>query len=70
MTKKMWHGTWPAKCDICGRDLAETGRFYDAKSLRGPWGLFCPICFIRHCFGIGTGRGQVYDSATRVKIAG
>ena len=69
MTKK-WLGTWPASCGICevGLDCAET--FYDARTERGPWGLLCPECFRAHGVGLGTGKGQEYDTETLIKIGG
>lgn len=68
--KKMWRGTWPGYCDICHTDLTAATYFYDAATKYGPWALVCPECFINHCFGLGTGRGQKYDSKTLEKVGG
>ena len=62
-------------CDICKQEATEVGpRFYDCKTMLGPWGLLCVKCFPVHGVGLGTGRGQVYgqvySSKTRRKIGG
>lgn len=68
---RKWLGTWPANCDTCGTNLADTEWFADAKSSSGPWGLFCPACHKRYCSGkFGTGLGQKYDSKTLLKLEG
>jgi hypothetical protein len=68
---KQWLGTWPAKCDECKRDLSIMSCFYDARTISGHWGLFCPKCFATVTMGkCGTGYGQCYDSKTLVKLEG
>jgi hypothetical protein len=68
--RRKWLGTWPAYCDFCGADLSQLKVFYDAKSRRGLWGLFCHQCYDIGCYGLGTGKGQKYDSKTLVKLEG
>lgn len=67
---KRWNGTWPAKCDICKRPLNEKPFFFDGATGGGPWALMCPSCHAFYGVGLGTGRGQKYDSKTREKVAG
>lgn len=67
---KRWLGSWPANCDQCATDLTKEKYFCDARTRRGPWGLFCPECFEWLCDGLGIGRGQKYDSKTLEKIGG
>lgn len=71
MSKK-WFGTWPANCDYCTQPLKETpdGVFYDCKTRLGPWALLCSVCFEAIGCGLGTGKGQKYDSHTREKLEG
>jgi hypothetical protein len=58
-------------CDFCGRDCRDVGKtFIDGKTDRGPWGLMCSNCGIFHSVGLGTGRGQRYDSKTLEKVEG
>lgn len=69
MTKK-WRGTWPAECDICYTTLSEQEYFVDGHTIFGPWALMCPGCHITKGYGLGTGRGQKYDSKTLEKLEG
>jgi len=41
---------------------------YDAATKRGPWGYVCEACFKEHCWGLGTGRGQMLITAEEVKV--
>lgn len=70
MTKK-WIGRPPTECDICGQNLDETDYFVDGR-LFGvtSWAIMCPKCFERYGLGLGTGRGQVYDTETLEKLEG
>ena len=68
--EKKWLGTWPADCNLCNTDLSKTGTFFDAKVKGRGWALLCPICFAIYGVGIGTGRGQEYDSETLKKLHG
>jgi len=67
---KSWMGSWPAECDICNQQLADELTFVDGKTIHGPWALMCEGCHKLQGVGIGTGRGQRYDSKTREKIEG
>jgi hypothetical protein len=55
---KYWLSPVPTKCDLCHGPVA--GRFYDAKTALGPWGIVCPHCFKASGHSLGTGRGQEY----------
>lgn len=75
--EKKWRGTWPAECDICmyfndgvKTDLRNVPYFVDGATRQGPWALMCPECHAMHGVGLGTGRGQKYDSKTLVKLEG
>ena len=69
-TVKKWRGTWPAKCDICEKDLEEQEIFIDGVTQYGPWALMCQECHSCVGNGIGSGRGQAYSSATLLKLEG
>ena len=60
--------TPPAKCDIC-RESLEGKEFVDGKTRMGPWGVMCRDCHKEHGWGLGLGRGQLYDK-DGVKIGG
>lgn len=53
-----WIGPHPENCESCKRPI--TNRFYDAKTVYGPWAFLCPACFARIGVGLGIGRGQHY----------
>ena len=57
--RKYWHGSSPARCDLCGGPT--DGEFVDGK-LRsgGMWGILCLPCHSEHGVGLGTGFGQKY----------
>lgn len=59
--RKQWLGS-VTRCDICGDHFThEVGeQIYDARSPKGPWGLFCKDCFDRHDMSLGLGCGQEY----------
>lgn len=66
---KMWRGSKPVKCDLCGRPFEH--EFVDGFVVRlGSWGLLCIDCHRTHGCGFGTGRGQRYDLKTLVKLEG
>jgi hypothetical protein len=69
MTKK-WLGSWPTKCDICKVNLANEPKFIDGRTQEGPWALMCLLCYRLHGVGLGTGKGQKYDSKTLEKVEG
>lgn len=42
-------------CDVCERLPA----FYDTKTVHGPWGYLCKVCYQIHGVGrLGVGYGQ------------
>lgn len=55
-------------CDVCGRTVGTT--FVDGKTRHGPWANMCESCHKVHGVGIGTGKGQRYETATMRKIDG
>jgi len=68
---KRWMGTWPANCDICGNSLTSPNLYFiDGRTKDGPWALMCTQCHYMHGVGLGTGRGQKYDSKTLIKLEG
>lgn len=68
--KKQWFGTWPAKCDLCKKELKDEKKFIDGRTWFGPWALMCIVCFASEGVGLGTGKGQMYDSKTLEKVGG
>ena len=64
---KKWIGPKPVKCDICSGSV-EHG-WVDGKTRFGPWGIMCKSCHLTHGAGLGTGRGQQYDSEGK-KVGG
>jgi len=67
--RKKWFGSKPDACDVCGRK--PTPYFVDGR-LAGAhtWALMCPECFKALGVGLGTGKGQKYDSKTLEKLEG
>lgn len=66
-------GEWLSEvgnCDLCGTDLNEEEFFVDGRTIMGPWGLLCVECHGHRGVGLGTGKGQKYDSKTKVKVEG
>ena len=55
---KIWMGSTPTSCDLCGCAIDE--QFVDGKTVMGPWGMLCLKCHREHGVGLGTGRGQRY----------
>lgn len=54
------HSNPPDSCDTCDTPIKD--KFYDAKTVMGPWANMCPSCFNLGP-GIGklsTGFGQEY----------
>lgn len=71
MEKKKWLGSWPASCDICTLPLDKVEYFVDGRVTGGTaWALMCPVCHYFNGVGLGTGRGQKYDSKTLEKLEG
>jgi hypothetical protein len=69
--KKKWYGTWPADCDLCDVDLEACNYFVDGRIKNSyTWAMMCPICHKFEGVGLGTGRGQKYDSKTLEKLEG
>jgi hypothetical protein len=66
---KKWFGPITT-CDICTESLLNYKYFIDGRTRRGPWALMCPPCWATVGTGLGTGRGQKYNTETRVKVAG
>ena len=62
----------PKYCDLCEAKFSRIGggTFEDGKTKRGPWANMCEHCFNAHGVGLGTGKGQRYNSKTGEKIAG
>jgi len=60
MIQKMWMGSKPENCDICGCVLCD--KFVDGKTKfnNGSWGMLCLDCHDKHGCGIGQGKGQEY----------
>ena len=58
------------RCDICGGSLFRKDRFYNARTVSGQWAWLCKMCFLSVGKGLGTGRGQEYDSETKEKLRG
>ena len=56
------------KCDICG--ATELKKIVDGKTIHGPWAYMCERCHAEFGLGFGTGRGQLFDTKTEVKIKG
>ena len=68
--KKKWMGTWPAECQLCDVELEACKYFVDGRTCVGPWALMCPLCHKGMGVGLGTGKGQKYDSKTLEKMEG
>jgi hypothetical protein len=64
--------TWLGEtiCDFCNADLKTDSKdfFVDGKTILGPWGLMCSKHFAQYGIGLGTGKGQKYNSKTLEKI--
>jgi hypothetical protein len=54
-----WLGDTPTNCDIGGETIGNA--FVDGATKYGPWGFMCPSCHARYGYGLGTGRGQLYQ---------
>jgi hypothetical protein len=68
---KKWNGTWPANCDLCGKNLRPFVYFVDGRIKNsGHWALLCPLCHVVHGTGLGTGQGQMYSCETLMKLGG
>lgn len=79
--EKKWLGD-VSKCDLCEQpfenscvkytnELEQKRDFFvDGRTVIGPWALMCGYCFKQYGEGLGTGRGQMYDLETKIKIAG
>lgn len=65
---KQWMSGVPKECDICHEPLEK--EFVDGATVFGPWGIMCIPCHELVGMGLGTGRGQRYDLATRNKLEG
>jgi hypothetical protein len=63
-----WLSEVPKKCQICGGPLKEA--FVDGATVFGPWAIMCIACHRGHGRGLGLGRGQKFDVATKEKIDG
>jgi len=63
-----WSGSKPTDCQVCGGTLGSV--FYDAAMKIGQWALMCNSCFKQYGTGLGTGRGQKYNTKTLEKVAG
>ena len=65
--KATWLSKLPKVCDLCHRELI--GTFVDAKTIHGPWVVLCSSCFIDYGVGLGTDKGQLYNTRG-VKLKG
>lgn len=65
---KKWGGSKPSNCQLCLGKLIT--RFVDGKTNFGPWAIMCVACHHDHGYGLGTGKGQMYDLITLEKIGG
>jgi hypothetical protein len=68
---KRWLGN-QTKCDLCHIPFSDIEWFADAfcRTLR-QWALVCPECHAENTSGrFGTGVGQKYDAATKIKVEG
>lgn len=60
MSAKVWTGTPPCTCDVCGDVILN--EFVDGKTTQnGCWALMCPQCHVSVGSGLGVGRGQRYE---------
>lgn len=65
----IWHGQH--HCDFCKRDVRDVGEeFVNGRTIYGPWAVMCADCYPKYGIGIGTGKGQVYNSETMEKTDG
>jgi len=55
-------------CDICKHPVGAT--FVDGKTTLGPWANMCEDCYKGYGVGLGTGRGQRFETATMKKLEG
>ena len=55
-------------CEVCGSK--ETHRHVDGKTKLGPWATMCAACHRVMGVGLGTGRGQLYDTQSGTKLEG
>ncbi len=56
---KYWLGGAPDKCDIGMEPITDV--FVDGATRFGPWGCLCPSCHAQYGYGLGVGRGQLYQ---------
>lgn len=54
---RIWEGK--VVCDRC--DTVCNDVLYDALADIGSWGVFCHVCFVMCCIGLGVGLGQKYE---------
>ena len=64
-----WNGERPGHCDICKQTLTN-GNFVDGKTVMGGWAAMCVGCHKLFGIGLGTGKGQLYDTFTLEKLKG
>lgn len=69
LTQKKWLGS-VSTCNLCHSPLRTFKYFVDGMTRIGCWALMCPPCFHTFGVGLGTGKGQKYNTETREKIAG
>jgi hypothetical protein len=62
-----WLSYVPGFCETC--DGPITKKFYDAKTIHGPWACMCPSCFtLGPGIGeLGPGLGQEYTYSPTTK---
>ena len=70
MDKEKWNSKIPTHCDVCRQKIRNT--FVDGKTVFGPWGIMCPLCYLGVGVGLGLGKGQRYMKKKKefVKVAG
>lgn len=55
-------------CDLCKRPVGAS--YVDGRTRSGYWADMCLPCHRVQGVGLGLGKGQRYDTATRVKLEG
>ena len=58
--EKKWIGEIPKSCIICSKPLK--GAFVDGRTVYGSWAIMCTVCHIVFGVGLGTGKGQLYNT--------
>jgi len=72
MTQRTVKWLSSTECNFCHKDSTKCGKtFFDAATIHGPWALMCAKCYRIYGRGpLGQGRGQEYDSNSKLKVRG